>query len=72
MSAMDNHRKRSSRGTRVKCGAFGNLTRQACIRPARFQGKSLGVQDLVTLFRGGSHGRRSKAVSAPAKLSAEE
>lgn len=72
MSAMDNHQKRSSRGNRVKRGAFGNMARRTCIRPTRFGNKTLGMRDLFALFRGRNHSRRSKVTYTPTEASGED
>ena len=37
MSSMDNHRRRSRRGNRMKQATFGSMARRPYITPARFK-----------------------------------
>lgn len=60
MSSMDNHRRRSRRGNRMKRAAFGSMAR----RPHISANKMIKRMTIVDLFRTmrGNHSRESRAV----------
>ena len=72
MSSMDNHRRRSRRGNRMKQAAFGSMARRPCITPARFKNATFGLKDLFKLMRAANHGRKSRAVQPQAEPAAEQ
>lgn len=70
MSSMDNHRRRSRRGNRMKRGAFGSMARKPVIRPSRRQVRVKDILEMLRMMAG--HGRESHAVKVPAEKMAEE
>lgn len=72
MSSMDNHRRRSRRGNRMKQAAFGSMARRPYITPARLKNTTFGLKDLFKLMRAANHGRRSRAIQPQAEAAAEE
>ena len=72
MSSMDNHRRRSRRGNRMKQAAFGSMARKPYIMPARFKNTTFGLKDLFKMMRAAKHGRSSRAVQTQAEPATEE
>lgn len=72
MSSMDNHRRRSRRGNRMKRATFGSMARKPYITPARFKKINFGLKDLFKLMRATNHGRKSRAIQPQAEPAAEE
>ena len=70
MSSMDNHRRRSRRGNRMKRGAFGSMARKPVITPPHRQVRAKGIREMLRMLAG--HGRESRAVKVPAESAAEE
>ena len=60
MSSMDNHRRRSRRGNRMKRAAFGSMARRPHISANKIM-KRLTIVDLFRAMRS-NHSRESRAV----------
>lgn len=70
MSSMDNHRRRSRRGNKMKRAAFWNMTRKPVITPPHRQVRLKGIREMLQMLAG--NGRESRAVKVPAEPAAEE
>ena len=53
MSSMDNHRRRSRRGNRMKQAAFGSMARRPYITPARYKNTTFGLKasTYITIYK---------------------
>lgn len=69
MSSMDNHRRRSRRGNRMKQAAFGSMGRKPMITPPHRTVKLKGIREMLQMMAG--HGRESRGTKVRAETAEE-
>lgn len=76
MSSMNNHRRRSRRGEKMKRAAFGSMERRARPNYGRSRARwrklpNFSFQELMRMMCQGNHGRESRAVPVQAEAAEE-